>query len=338
MTTRCLRSALLATTALVLLFTGAAKAEENVYKKALKSTVWITVSLGGGKYNMGSGSVIDTSKRLILTNYHVVGDQKECVIFFPMFKKNGDLIPEKETYIALLQKEGGIKGTVFATDMHRDLALVQLAKLPSGTPALKLAVNSPAPGDKVHSIGSPGVSGALFNYTDGSVKSVYQKKWKVGRTPNDPNPLDLEAKVIETSSGTNKGDSGGPLMNAKCELVGVTQGAAVTGEETRPISYFIDVSEVKDLLKKKGITPIVAATHEPVAQAPKEDPSGTATAESANVDSEKKEKEAELKLELAKELAKAGKTAKAKERYQDIVKNYAGTKAAEEAQKILDMK
>ncbi|HLW65070.1 MAG TPA: hypothetical protein VKS79_07075, partial [Gemmataceae bacterium] len=76
---RTLRSPVFAAAVLALIFAGAAKAEESVYKKALKSTVWIVVPMGGGKVGMASGSVVDTSKRLILTNYHVVGDQKECV-------------------------------------------------------------------------------------------------------------------------------------------------------------------------------------------------------------------------------------------------------------------
>jgi S1-C subfamily serine protease len=338
MAVRSLRSALLLTIALTLVFTRAAKAEESVYKKALKSTVWIVVPMGGGKVGMASGSVVDTSKRLILTNYHVVGDQKECVIFFPMFGKGGELIPEKEKYLAALQKGGGLKATVFATDQHKDLALVQLSKLPAGTIALKLAAASPGPSDKVHSIGSPGVSGALFNYTDGSVKAVYHKKWLAGRSANDPSPLQLEAKVIETSSGINKGDSGGPLMNGNAELVGVTQGALMGGTDTRPISFFIDVSEVKALLKTKGVTPTVAASTD-TEDKPSDKTATTASASSPSKEElEKRENEAQFKLDLAKELAKAGKTDKARDRYQDIVTAYKGTKAADEAQKLLDKK
>jgi S1-C subfamily serine protease len=334
MVVRCLRFPLLPSVILSVIFTGAARAEENVYKKALKSTVWIVVPMGGGKVGMASGSVVDTSKRLILTNYHVVGDQKECVIFFPMFGKNGELIPEKEKYLAALQKGGGLKATVFATDQHKDLALVQLAKLPAGTTALKLAAGSPSPSDKVHSIGSPGVSGALFNYTDGTVKAVYQKKWKALRSPNDPNPLELEAKVIESSSGINKGDSGGPLMNSNAELVGVTQGALMGGADTRPISFFIDVSEVKALLKSKGVTPRVAP------DAATEDKTATtaSTSSPTKEELEKRENDAQFKLYVAKELAKAGKNEKARERYQEIVDLYKGTMAADEAQKLLETK
>ncbi|HLW64089.1 MAG TPA: trypsin-like peptidase domain-containing protein, partial [Gemmataceae bacterium] len=243
-----------------------------------------------------------------------------------------------EKYLASLQKGGGLKATVFATDQHKDLALVQLAKLPPATTALKLAAASPGPGDKVHSIGSPGVSGALFNYTDGTVKAVYHKKWLAGRSPNDPNPLQLEAKVIETSSGINKGDSGGPLMNGNAELVGVTQGALMGGADTRPISFFIDVSEVKALLKTKGVTPSVAASTD--AEDKTSDKSATTVSATGPTkeELEKRENDAQFKLFLAKELDKVGKTDKAIERYKEIVTLYKGTQAADEAKKLLEKK
>src|SRR5262249_43830818 len=54
----------------------------------------------------------------------------------------------------------------------------------------------------------------------------------------------------ETTSPTNPGDSGGPLVNDSVQLVGVTQGAN-TG--ARGVSLFIDVSEVRKILKEQGL-------------------------------------------------------------------------------------
>lgn len=339
------RASILVVIAAIALPTLAA-ADDNVYKKALKSTVWIVQPLEreGNKLNfrMGSGSIIDAKQKLILTNYHVVEEIAEVLVCFPIFDKQGKLIPEKDKYLSSLQQIG-LKGRVIAKDSTRDLAVIRVEKeiaLPPATPALRLAKSSPDPGDKVHSIGSPSVSGALFNYTDGSVKSVYQKKWRAMRKPNDPNPLQLEARVIETSSATNKGDSGGPLLNDKCEIVGVTQGASAGDETARPISYFIAVEEVRDLLKKNKITLTTPAGSSAVAaDKPKIDkPATTTGATTAAPDAERLEADAATKLDLAKQLAAAGKVEKALERYQDIVKKFPGTKAAVEAQKLLDKK
>src|SRR5262245_18537053 len=165
-----------------------AAAEDSVYKKGLKSTVWVVQPLtrdwGKVVLRTGSGSVIDAKQKLILTNYHVVEDIPDAIVCFPIFDKQGNLIPEKDKYSAVL-KDIGLKGHVIAKDPKRDLAVIKLepaTALPHGTLALRLAKTAPSPGDKVHSIGSPGVSGALFNYTDGAVKSVYKKKWQAKRS------------------------------------------------------------------------------------------------------------------------------------------------------------
>src|SRR5262245_2228542 len=141
-------------------------AEENVYKKGLKSTVWIVQEVGrtGNRVSLrtGSGAVIDVQKRLVLTNFHVVGDMKEATVLFPMFDK-GNLIPERDRYMDLIRSGKGIKAKVLFTEPTKDLAVIQLETLPAGAPVIRLAKDSPSPGDRVHSIGSPGISAGLFN-------------------------------------------------------------------------------------------------------------------------------------------------------------------------------
>jgi S1-C subfamily serine protease len=356
---------------------GVARAQESVYKKALKSTVFIVCQIEGGMA-MGSGSLVDAEKKLILTNYHVVAGTKDLIIFFPRFDSSGKLIPEKNAYMAMYRNGSGYQlGKVLAEDRKHDLALVQIPEVPPNVPALKLAKDSPEPGDRVHSIGNPGASDAVFCYTDGSVKAVYNIKAMTGGGRREKLAFELDSRVIETTSPTNPGDSGGPLMNSNAELVGVTQGG-IKAEVANSISYFIDVSEVKALLKSKGIEPGVAVA---TATGPNEKPmpkvdektkreadamakldlakkmksdkameafrdvvkiySGTKAADEAaklleKEENGKKESDAATKLELAKDLAQSGKVEKAKERYRDIIKNFPGTKAAAEAQKLLD--
>jgi S1-C subfamily serine protease len=318
-------------------------ADESVYKKALKSTVWVVqpIEREGNRLTMrtGSGSVIDARQKLILTNYHVVEEIPDVTICFPIFEK-GKLVPERDRYRESLSQIG-LRGRVIAKDTKHDLALIRVeGAFPPNTPQLRLAKGSPEPSERVHSIGSPGVSGALFNYTDGTVKAVYQKQWRAMRRPNDPNPLQLDARVIETSSATNQGDSGGPLMNDKCELVGVTQGASGGDAMTRSISYFIAVEEVREMLKKNKI---VLSTSPAASSMASDKPKGerpmttSGTITDAN-DPAKLEEEAATKLDLAKQLAAAGKTEKAKERLEEIVKKFPNTKAAEKAKQLLEKK
>jgi hypothetical protein len=85
-------------------------------------------------------------------------------------------------------------------------------------------------------------------YTPGKVRQVYSKKWKARL--DERTVLPFEAKVIETDSPTNPGDSGGPLANDKGELVGVTQGGAT---DAQALSIFVDLSEVKRLLNRRSV-------------------------------------------------------------------------------------
>jgi len=226
------------------------EAASRVYRDVLKSSVWIYSSRGNGKAATGSGSLVDARKNLVLTNYHVVGDNPRATVLFPSYQ-NGKLIAERDFYIEKL-KRSGIRGRVVARDKTRDLALIELESVPANAVALKLALDTVSPGQTVHSIGNPGGSGALWVYTPGKVRQVYHKKWKakVG-----DEVLSFEAEVIETDSATNPGDSGGPLVNDKGELVGVTEGGAIGA---RLLSTFVDGSEVRAFLVSKDVTALPA--------------------------------------------------------------------------------
>jgi hypothetical protein len=224
----------------------AADAGASVYQKVVRSTAWIHSDRGGGRHATGSGSLIDKGRRLVLTNYHVVGEVKHATVYFPVFDGK-KAVPDRKHY---LERSGrlGIPGEVVEIDKQADLALIRVDRVPDGILTLPLAVESPDPGQAVHSIGNPGKSGALWVYTPGKVRQVYNKKWKAKL--DERTTVSFDAKVIETDSPTNPGDSGGPLVNDKGELVGVTQGGAL---DAQAISIFVDLSEVKRLMKRRSV-------------------------------------------------------------------------------------
>jgi hypothetical protein len=222
----------------------------QVYQGVLKSIAWIHSPRGQGKLATGTGSLVDKQKRLILTNYHVVGDGDRATVIFPIHER-GKLLAEREQYLTRIRTEG-IQGKVVARDRRRDMALIELDRLPDGVVPITLARDSAKPGQNVHSVGNPGGSGALWVYTPGKVRQMYHKRWKAKLGDQVAN---FEAQVLETDSATNPGDSGGPLVNDRGELVGVTQGASI---DAHLISTFIDVSEVKDFLSSKDVKVLLA--------------------------------------------------------------------------------
>jgi S1-C subfamily serine protease len=310
---------------------------KEIFQRTLKSMVWIVhrVELSNGRVALatGSGSLIDVPRRLVLTNYHVVGNESDVTLFFPQFEK-GRLIATKEHYEQQFLGGAGLKGKVLARDPKRDLALVELKSLPAGAVAIPLAKEGVGPGETVHSIGNPAASDALWAYTRGEVKTTYRKSWDVAE-PIEQRLYHFEAQVVETTSPINPGDSGGPLLNDHGELVAVTQGA-VKAQGT--ISYFIDVSEVRGLLAAKKLRiaggPAAAAggPAEPKAEAkeePKADPKAAAAAKA-----DKEEREAANKLAFAREFVR-DRPERARDRLEEIVKNYPNTRAAKEAKELL---
>jgi S1-C subfamily serine protease len=191
---------------------------------------------------------------------------------------------------------------------------------------MPLARASIGPGQRVHSVGNPGRSGGLWLYTSGMVRQVYRKEWSVR---SGDRKFDFRARVVETSSPTNAGDSGGPLVNDRGELVAITQGGAA---DAQLLSFFIDVSEVKTFLAQHNIQgkPGVVVTErsrDPVQPAP-----GRVTTDPGD----KQEQLAAAKLKYAHVLAADGKTDRAREYCEVILKTYASTEAAKEARLLLD--
>lgn len=219
---------------------------QELYKKAVHATVWILTHKGSG-----TGALIDGEKRLIITNMHVVpvvnnefGQPVDApvTVYFPLVK-DGSVVKEKEYYTRFPAEAAPVSGKVVYRDLVKDLAIVQVDKLPAGAKVVTLSKTSAEPGEMVHAIGNTGASGSLFSHTSGSVRNVYQKNWTSG--PMGQPVYNLSAKVVETQVPANPGDSGGPVLNEYGELIGVTQGfsAGVVG-----ISFAIDVSEVHNIV------------------------------------------------------------------------------------------
>lgn len=211
---------------------------KKVYQNTLPGTVWIETRPNGRPGLTGTGWVVDRERRLIVTNHHVVGTEAVVYVYFPTYR-DGRLIAEKVLY----RPETAVRAEVLDSDPTRDLGIIRVASLPEGTVALKLAAASPEPGEGLHLVGNPGASDALWIYSSGTVRSVYHKTvhfpaqpWMAAQT--------VSARVIESAVSSNGGDSGGPVMNDKSELVGVH----FMGGAGRGMARHIDLSELKSFL------------------------------------------------------------------------------------------
>jgi Trypsin-like peptidase domain len=325
-----------------------------MYKKAVKSTVFIVCLMKDGRAASGSGALIDAEKRIVLTNYHVVDEEPYVYVQFPIFVKD-TMVTDKKEYLmkALGKVKTAPKAKVLCRDKSRDLALVQVPSVPSGTGALPLARASSEQGQDVWNIGSPGAVNQVFSVTHGTVRAVAKESFVVG--DDEGNAFRVTCKVVTATNPINPGDSGGPLVNKKGELVAVSESGNFAASL---VNHFIDVTEVRALLneqkiKIKELAPETDDKSDSAdsAKTPKKDPGGAeaggpkkdvggteagAPKKEPKGPSAEDEKAADLVLRRARLFENDEVN---KDRYisllKEVLKKYPGTAAAKEADKRL---
>lgn len=228
---------------------GNVRANEKVYNKLVPSTTWIVAELGNGQASYGSGVLVNAQKKWVLTNRHVVRDNSEVTVFFPVVK-DGSAVVEKGYYIREATKLK-VPGRVIARDPKRDLAVIELSFLPPGAKAVPLAASSAQAGQVLHSIGNPITEPALWLYSHGKARQVYPKQ--IASKTSDGFQAMIDCKLLLSTIPVNPGDSGGPGVNDQGELVGLVSGFVVGSTQ---MSFLIDISEICTVLSQAETAPV----------------------------------------------------------------------------------
>lgn len=234
--------------ALALAVCTAARGNEDLYRKVAPSTALIYVNNGtfGGS---GTGFLIDAQEGLLFTARHVLekpqgGLVDHCTVFFAQFKE-GEIVTELAHYRKDWQAKS-VPGKVIFDSVRRDLAVIQVDKVPPGVKALELATGRAKPGQMIHVIGNSSERfGGAFNYCQGYVRNVFH--WN-----------EMGTTVVATHAPTNKGDSGGPMFNNLGEVVGIAAMSTIGSQLPKNSPFFdvqvtnfsICVSEMRDALQE----------------------------------------------------------------------------------------
>jgi len=191
--------------------------------------------LGGGRRQppqqqilegAGSGFIIDKNG-FVLTNNHVVEDATEIEVQLANMR-NG---------------EPGLKAKLIGHDVLTDSALLQITEIPDQplVPAKFGDSGQIAPGDWVMAIGNP--FRLSTTVTVGVVSAV-------SRTAPELQPAagrDLE--MIQTDAAINRGNSGGPLLNVRGEVVGINTAIfSDQGGGNLGIGFAVPINTVRDIL------------------------------------------------------------------------------------------
>jgi V8-like Glu-specific endopeptidase len=152
-----------------------------------------------------------------------------------------------------------------------DLALLKIANV-DGTPALAVAANSPAVGDKITSIGFPGA------VTDVSDASRQRASFK-GGTVSSRQVTTAGVPITEIDAAVTHGMSGGPTVDGNGAVVGVN--SFRTRGESQAFNFVTDTQSLTAFLNRNGVTqPKTAPSAAPApapAPAPAANPFGDLT-------------------------------------------------------------
>jgi len=184
--------------------------KKTVVDEVLPATAWIVA----GNHS-GSGFLVDASKKLVITNAHVVGKQKTAMVTFPAFRE-GEPVRSRRYYFRTKKR---LLANVLAVDPSRDLAVLELQGRAPNAAALLLAPASARLSERVTVVGNPGVNTELWQSTAAAVK--HQAFLRVKDPLGGP---ELQARLLGLTSDrpVEPGYSGGPVVNGKGQVVGIT--------------------------------------------------------------------------------------------------------------------
>jgi S1-C subfamily serine protease len=163
----------------------------------------------------GSGFVID-EKGYILTNFHVVQDAQSIEV--------------------VLGDQTRFPGKFVGADQRNDVALVKID--PKGKHLVALPLGDSAAlqvGQKVLAIGNP--FGFQSTLTTGVVSAL-------GRTVQTSQTTLID-EAIQTDAPINRGNSGGPLINSRGEVIGINSAIYTPSGTTAGIGFAIPINTAK---------------------------------------------------------------------------------------------
>ncbi|MCI7031225.1 MAG: trypsin-like peptidase domain-containing protein [Clostridium sp.] len=169
---------------------------------------------------IGSGFIIN-EEGYILTNYHVIQGAQEISV--------------------TLSNDVTTTAQVVNYDENQDVAMIKITDESVEIPATVELGDSDAlqPGEEVIAIGTPLSTELSSTVTKGIISATSRSvAVESGVTMN----------LIQTDAAINAGNSGGPLVNTKGEVVGINS-SKISGEAVEGIGFSIPINDIKDKIE-----------------------------------------------------------------------------------------
>lgn len=195
----------------------------DIYKKVAPAVVMVstkTIQSVNGWFQqetegMGSGFIIN-EEGYILTNYHVIDGAKEVTV--------------------TLSDGTEVTASVVNYDSDKDIAMIKINEEVKVPGVVELGDSDALqPGEEVVAIGNPLSKELSSTLTKGIISALNR---------NVETQSGVSTNLIQTDTAINSGNSGGPLINTKGQVIGINTLKASDGAEG--IGFAIPINDVKD--------------------------------------------------------------------------------------------
>ena len=198
----------------------------DVIENSEKSVVRIETKAADGD-SLGSGFIVD-SKGIMITNCHVLAGATYAKTHFA----DGT--------------SGDIVGT-YLIDQAKDIVVAKVSI--AGKPVLPLASSLPRKGEQVVALGSP--HGLSFTATRGIVSAIRS----TDEMKKDLGDSSLQGTWVQVDAALSPGNSGGPLINERGEVVAMSTLASRGSAQN--LNFGISASDIQASLALARSNPLV---------------------------------------------------------------------------------
>ena len=206
----------------------------KLFAARVDTTVSINATIGDAPMN-GSGVVVDAARGLVVTSSHVIKDYERSL--------------EATTIVVKFHRGDEVLAELVAVDQMFDLAILRIAPAEL---SFDLAAAPLADSDKVL-VGSEVMAiGAPFDYefsqSLGNVSAVHR---------NINSEINANSRIpdaIQHDAATNVGNSGGPVFNARGEVIGINQQIATPAKVNSGVSFAVSSNIVRRALEQYRTT------------------------------------------------------------------------------------
>ncbi len=232
--------------ALSLAWSESARAKEfsprEIYDQASPAVVMVMGHSDGGKSGSGGTGSIIRSDGLVLTNAHVVVEERTGKLYprLSVFLK-----PPRVTGDSKVDLSRMVRARVIAYSSPLDLALLKLQDVSTPLPVVSFGQSTQERiGDRVVAIGHP-EQGGLWTLTTGVISAEID------------NFNGVKGKnVFQTETGLNRGNSGGPLLDGDGRMIGINTAIVRVAPDGLPItsiSFSLKSNVAVQWLREQGI-------------------------------------------------------------------------------------